>query len=186
MAGMSGDDDHGLSPSAARLLGEATARLAADPERSDDIGRIDAALGRIRRSMARQSLGRRVLADLGVAVESGLIEALHSIERGAGEDPAGVAIGTVAASLGIDPSQASRLVADAVRRGYVERVPSPTDGRRSVLRLSGAGEALLAAFQTHKRSLLHGHFEDWSREDLADFARLLGRFSAIVRPDDGA
>ncbi|MCX5495204.1 MarR family transcriptional regulator [Kaistia dalseonensis] len=163
---------------------DANNHAASDPARMDDIACIDAALGRIRRSMARQSLGRRVLDELGADVDSGLIEVLHAVQRGEA-DPAGVAVGTVAASLGVDPSQASRLVAEAVKRGYVLRVPAQDDGRRSVLRLSEKGRVLFARFEMHKRVILQDHFHDWSSEDLAAFGRLLTRFSSIARGEDG-
>jgi DNA-binding MarR family transcriptional regulator len=153
-----------------------------DPDRMAAIERIDAALGRIRRSMARQSLGRQVIETLGTDVDSGQFEVLHAIGRQA-DHGGGVAVGTVAARLGVDPSQASRLVAGAVERGLVVRVAAQADGRRSELRLSDAGEALLARFEVAKRALLGEHFRDWPEADLSDFARLLARFATIARGD---
>lgn len=178
-----GSTDHSTGERLGPRRDEAETPLAADPARAADIARIDAALGRIRRSMARQSLGRRVIGELGVDVDSSLIEVLHVVSGGQ-DDPTGVAIGTVAASLGVDPSQASRLVAEAVRRGYVIRVPAQDDGRRSVLRLSQEGAALFSSFETQKRTILLDHFADWSGDDLAAFGRLLARFSSIARGED--
>jgi len=98
---------------------------------------------------------------------------------GAEED--GVAIGTVAARLAADPSQASRLVADTVAAGLLARQASARDGRRSVLRLTPEGEALIEATRRRKHALLLAHVEDWSDSELAEFARLLKRFSTIAR-----
>src|SRR5918992_3792193 len=43
--------------------------------------------------------------------------------------------------LGLDAGYLSRLVRGLERRGLLERAPSPTDGRRSHLRLSREGRA---------------------------------------------
>jgi len=166
-----------------RLNTEARQRLAQEPDRAADVERIDSALGRIRRSMARQSLGRRVLAELGAAeIDPSLVEVMHAILSGEAEDPGAASIGMVAQAMGVDPSQASRLVREAVAAGLVVRVAAPQDARRSVLRLSELGATLMAGTRNHKLALLLDHFHDWSEQDLAEFARLLTRFSSIARP----
>jgi DNA-binding MarR family transcriptional regulator len=167
-----------------RLGADALERLEREPERAEGIERIDAALGRIRRSMARQSLGRRVLADLGADIDPSLVEVLHAIAGGGGAtSPDAVSIGIVAQEMGVDPSQASRLVREAVAAGLVGRVASPDDARRSALQLTELGAALVASSRNYKHALLLEHFRDWSEQDLRDFARLLTRFSSIARPD---
>lgn len=155
---------------------------AADGDRAAHVARVDESLGRIRRSMARRALGRRVLADLGAPVDPAVMEVVEAIARGG--DESDVAVGTVAGLVGVDPSQASRLVASAVKSGLVARVASQEDGRRSALRLTDSGGKLLRETRQHKRALLGAHFSGWSDEDLADFARLLERFSTIARRDD--
>ena len=152
-----------------------------DETRLAAVGTIDGALGQIRRSMVRRGLGRRVLDDLGVAIEPALVEVLDAVAELTGAEADGVAVSTVAARLGVDPSQASRLVAETVATGLLARHASQRDGRRSVLRLTPAGEALIEATRQRKRAILLAHVEDWSDSELADFARLLQRFSAIAR-----
>jgi DNA-binding MarR family transcriptional regulator len=169
-----------------RLNAESLERLAREPARADGIERIDGALGRIRRSMARQSLGRRVLSDLGADIDPGLVEVLHAVAGSGSEAPGAVSIGTVAQEMGVDPSQASRLVREAVAAGLVLRVASPDDARRSALQLSERGAALVAGARNYKHALLLEHFRGWPEQDLEDFARLLTRFSSIARPGDGA
>ena len=149
--------------------------------RADAVAEIDAALGRLRRSMARRSLGRRVLDQLGVAIEPAVVEVIDIIAEADALEPAGVAIGTVAARLDVDPSQASRLVAESVRAGLVTRLASPGDGRRSVLKLTPAGSALIDATRRQKRALLLGHVADWNDDELAAFAALLARFATLAR-----
>lgn len=155
---------------------------AAEGGRAEQVARVDESLGRIRRSMARRALGRRVLTELGATVDPAVMEVVEAIARGG--DESDVAVGTVAGLVGVDPSQASRLVASAVKAGLVARVASQDDGRRSTLRLTESGRTLLRDARRHKRALLGAHFAAWSDEDLADFARLLERFSTIARRDD--
>lgn len=149
--------------------------------RSAAVAEIDAALGALRRSMARRGLGRRVLEQLELTIEPALVEVVDVIADAAGSEPGGVAIGTVAARLSVDPSQASRLVAESVRAGFVERLASAADGRRSVLKLTPAGESLIAATRRQKRALLLGHVADWTDAELTAFAGLLARFSSPAR-----
>lgn len=170
---------------ALRLGLEAAERLAADPLRAAEVAKVDVALAHIRRSMARRGLGRRVLAELGLNIDASVAEVLEAVDAEDDRDAGDIAVGTVAARLLVDASQASRLVAEAVRLGLVRRVPSQADGRRSALALSDTGKALLASTRNYKRSLLRDHFAGWSDSDLSDFARLLTRFSSIARPGDG-
>ncbi len=149
--------------------------------RDDAVARIDAALGRLRRSMIRRGMGRRVLDELALAIEPAIVEVVDAIDEAARSEADGVSVATVAERLVVDPSQASRLVAEAVRTGLVERLASQADGRRSLLRLTDSGTALIAATRQAKRRLLRAQIDDWSDVEVAAFADLLGRFSAIAR-----
>jgi len=149
--------------------------------RDDAVARIDAALARLRRSMIRRGLGRRVLDELGLDIEPAIVEVVDAIDEAARSEADGVSVATVAERLVVDPSQASRLVAEAVRAGLVERLASQADGRRSLLRLTDSGRGLIAATRQAKRRLLGAQIDDWSDAEVAAFADLLGRFSAIAR-----
>ncbi len=149
--------------------------------RDDAVARIDAALGRLRRSMIRRGLGRRVLDELSLAIEPAIVEVVDAIDEAARSEADGVSVATVAERLVVDPSQASRLVAEAVRAGLVERLASQADGRRSLLRLTDSGRGLIASTRQAKRRLLAAQIDDWSDAEVAAFADLLGRFSAIAR-----
>ena len=50
-----------------------------------------------------------------------------------------VTVGLIAERLGIDPSRASRVVAEVVDRGYARRVASQSDARRICLELTPQG-----------------------------------------------
>jgi DNA-binding MarR family transcriptional regulator len=62
--------------------------------------------------------------------------------------PEAAAIGR---DLGLDAGYLSRLLAGLEARGVVARAPSPTDGRRSTLRLTDAGRAAFAELDAHAR-----------------------------------
>lgn len=179
---MTNESDEAARSRIDRMEAEARERLAQEPARAADIERIDDALGRIRRSMARQSLGRRVLSELGADIDPALVEVLHAVAASEADAPGAASIGTVAQEMGVDPSQASRLVREAVAAGFVMRVASTADARRSVLRLSESGASLMNGARNHKRALLLEHFRDWPEQDLEAFARLLTRFASIARP----
>jgi DNA-binding MarR family transcriptional regulator len=53
-----------------------------------------------------------------------------------------MSMGELAAVLGIDPPNASVLVADLEAQGIVRRAPHPTDGRAKVVQATRKGKAL--------------------------------------------
>ena len=60
----------------------------------------------------------------------------------------------VAEYFAVDPSGASRMVADALRGGYVRRVASQTDGRRMFLELTDNGRKLLRTASRFRKRFL--------------------------------
>ena len=86
-------------------------------------------------------------------------------------------MGPVAALLGMDRTSLTAALKPLERRGLVEIVASETDRRARLLRLTGAGEALLAAAmpiweRTHEEieGELPGMDPDRLRADLAALA----------------
>jgi DNA-binding MarR family transcriptional regulator len=91
-----------------------------------------------------------------------------------------VTVGVVAARLGIDPSTASRLVAETVREGYLTRSASSIDARRTCLTLTEAGRALDASSRRFQRAVFELATDDWSAQDRLAFARLFVRFARAI------
>jgi DNA-binding MarR family transcriptional regulator len=121
---------------------------------------IDDALVRMRRLW---SASRR-----GPDMSSVLVVEACSRQR----DPATVR--DVARFAGVEHSTASRLVARAVRAGYVRRVPA---GRRVTLLLTPAGAELRARAVAFRTEWLAGVLAGWSDAEIATFARSMGRFA---------
>lgn len=59
----------------------------------------------------------------------------------------GIAVGDLAERLGISHAAVSQTRASLEREGLIASTPDPRDSRRSLLRLSDAGEALVAQLQ---------------------------------------
>lgn len=121
---------------------------------------------------------RKVLAgSTGRSVELSRILAVQAVEAGLEEPGGEVTVGAVAERLEIDQSTASRLVAEAIRDGYLSRAASEADGRRIRLELTEAGRKLAEDARRYQRSVFEDLTRDWSERDREEFARLLVKFA---------
>lgn len=85
----------------------------------------------------------------------------------------------LAGYLGVTKQAASQLVDHLVRRGYVTRVPDPTDARARILRMTDRGRACTDAAQEAAGETV----ESWRRQlSPRDFATLQSILSTIVVP----
>ena len=153
------------------------AKPAADP----DVAAVERAMVRIRRSVARRTFSR-VLAERGGApfewTHVGVVEAVA--EGGVDGEP--VTVGMVGERLAIDPSRASRVVTVALEAGVVERVVSPSDGRRIGLALTDAGRALERTVRAHRAAWMAAAMDGWPADDRRRFAELFTRFVDALVP----
>jgi DNA-binding MarR family transcriptional regulator len=93
-------------------------------------------------------------------------------------DSNGLRLSELADVLHMDLSTVSRQVQSAERGGLVDRVPDPSDGRASLVRLTPAGYAALERIRGVQRAEILAAIDDWPTEDQQSFARLMDRFSA--------
>ena len=143
------------------------------PSPARPLAELDRALLELRRLVNRPGYRHRLLGPLGRRVELSTVRVLHAVDQA----PTPPSIGTVAVTLAIDPSTASRLVEQRVKDGLLERSPDPDDRRRSVLRLTPSGYALLAELAASRIEMLSEVTEDWSSTDLRTLERLLERLT---------
>jgi len=144
---------------------------------------IEAALVRIRRRQSRRVLGRAATEGRAEPVNLDHVAALDAVEEGQGRGGE-VTVGDVADRLGIDPSRTSRIVAGAIRAGYLERTASQRDGRRTCLTITAAGRDVIDHAHRSRRALVEQLLHGWSAHDRSELARLLTRFTdAIVAVD---
>jgi DNA-binding MarR family transcriptional regulator len=88
------------------------------------------------------------------------------------------AIGEVARQLGLDRSNASRMLAEAVAAGLVTKTVSPEDARRTELGITTAGHELLAAARAWQDQAFARLVADWPAADARRLAGYLQRLAA--------
>ncbi|UAK29969.1 MarR family winged helix-turn-helix transcriptional regulator [Nocardia asteroides] len=125
---------------------------------------VAAAMVRIRRRQTRGALS-------GGAIPVAVFRVLDAVADGAADT-----VGGLAPALGVDQPRASRLVAQAVSSGLLERVADQRDGRRSVLRLTATGCRATAEARADRCSAMAAAMAEWTPAERVEFARLLERF----------
>ena len=171
-------------PSRDDALSDFLAGVGIAPRVTEAALEIDAVMQRWRRRFFKRELGHRALNALGLADQLDLTQldvliAIWAPTNEFGEESQQeTMIGTVADRLRIDPSRASRLVSEAISRGYARRTVSQEDARRTVVELTDRGTAVVHAVR-HFKFLVMGEFlSDWTEEEIATFLPLLERFSS--------
>jgi DNA-binding MarR family transcriptional regulator len=149
-------------------------------KRQADLAAIEAALVRIRRRQTRRVLGWAANEGRSEPINLDHIAALDAVAEGLQDNAGEVTVGEVAERLGIDPSRASRVVSAAVNAGYLQRVASQQDGRRTCLAITDAGHSVIEHAHRTRRALVDEAVRGWSAQDRAEFARLLTRFTEAL------
>jgi DNA-binding MarR family transcriptional regulator len=155
------------------------------PEAAEAIVTIDAAMTRIRRSMMRRETAAAILGELDPSLDLQKLDVMSAVMHWHPENDADatreVTVGTVAERMGIDPSRASRLVAEVVEAGYIRRIASQQDSRRIVLEPTDKGVAFGEEFRARKTAMMTTGMGGWTEAELTNFATLLERFSQWAR-----
>jgi DNA-binding MarR family transcriptional regulator len=144
------------------------------------------ALFRLGRLFSRQPLQAVLDGRSAQAVELSRVLVVQAVTdeigsaTGPDEPSVEVTVGVIAERLGIDPSTASRLVAETVREGFLARSASAVDARRACLVVTEDGRALDAASRRFQRQVFEQATHGWSQCDRQAFARLFVRFAASV------
>lgn len=140
----------------------------------DNVFRIGQVMTRMRLMTGRRLIGRLAIQNVAPGLELSHLDVLDAVRRaeGAGE----VTVGTIAEILRIDPSRASRIVAEMVTRGVLRRKASQADARRIVVVLTALGQRLMSEIQAQKLSVIESIVADWSGEDVEAFSRLFDQF----------
>ena len=115
----------------------------------------------------------RMTADGRDDVESATHTVLHMVAAG-GPMRASDLAGSVHSDLSTVSRQAAGLVAD----GLLERRADPVDGRASLLALTAAGEAAVAAREASRVAFFARVLDGWTEGDLRQFASMMTQFTA--------
>lgn len=158
------------------------------PDAAQAVAAIDAVMHKIRRSILRRDFGRQVLAAIDPELETAHLDVISAIAHNPAwtdQPREEVTVGLIAERLAIDPSRASRVVADVVDRGYALRFASQSDARRICLELTEKGGRFVEAVRLNKWNLFSRALGQWNERDLITFAALLERFSSWSTDNDG-
>jgi DNA-binding MarR family transcriptional regulator len=137
---------------------------------------VERSMVRLRRGMSRQRLGKAAIRDHNLPVDVQVLHVVDVVDEGPDRPGEEMSVGLVAARLGVDASRGSRIVAEAVKSGYVRRVASQEDGRRIHLELTDAGRRVVEATRRTRQEHFAKAMSDWAPAERAEFARLLARF----------
>jgi DNA-binding MarR family transcriptional regulator len=140
----------------------------------EDILRIGQAMTRMRLMTGRRLIGRLAIQSVAPGLELSHLDVLDAVRRA--QTSGEVTVGTIAEMLRIDPSRASRVVADMVGRNVLRRRASQADARRIVVVMTSIGQGLLSEIQAQKQAIISEIVADWPEQDIEAFAVLFDRF----------
>nr|WP_281373116.1 MarR family transcriptional regulator [Kineococcus aurantiacus] len=86
-------------------------------------------------------------------------------------------VGALAERLGTDPSTTSRQTGELVKQDLLRKLPDPDDGRASLLAVTEAGHAVVAAMKQRRHEHLARAVEGFDDDELDAFTGLLSRFA---------
>jgi len=129
--------------------------------------------------LIRPDVDTRFLARSGVKLDRALFPLLA---RMGVMGPVGAV--ELAGIVGRDHSTVSRQLAKLEALGLIERSPSGTDGRVSLLQPSKTGKRMIATFARTRRKLMEEHFRDWSEDEREQLIRLLRKMTMGSAPTE--
>lgn len=139
------------------------------------------ALFQLGRAFGRFPSGQQPLDRSGRPVELSRILVVQVVAAHEADPAHGaVGVGAVAETLGIDPSTASRLVAETLRDGYLRRATAPGDARRAQLTLTPAGRDLAEGARDYQRAVFERLTHGWPAEERDRFAAQFVAFAAAI------
>ena len=162
--GMGHANGHGLAPA-----DEALDRRGRDP-----LDAIELAMA----ILARNAELVRSRSDINIDLDRSEYLLLRTLAHTGPAD-----IGTLATTLGLDPSTAGRQVPAMLRKGLVDRTAAPADRRRVVITPTDTGRRLLHATSRRRRELYARLLADWSDDDLHMFGAIMTRVNQAIARD---
>ncbi|MGG7517242.1 MarR family winged helix-turn-helix transcriptional regulator [Allorhizobium undicola] len=151
---------------------------AEEDRRQGILKRLGDDLGRLRLMMGRRLISRVALSRLGEGhgLELSHFDVVTFVARH--QSRQAVTVGMVAEQMRVDPSRASRVVSELVKRGFLRREACQSDARRTIVRLSPEGEKLADYFASIRHEVVSRTLEEWDEAELALFEPLFDRFIA--------
>lgn len=133
-----------------------------------DITELERALTRITHLLTRARRHGRAVAEAGVDIDRASVPLLRLLA----ETPDPLRPGELAAQLEVEAPHITRQVQRLEQAGYVERIPDPTDGRATRIRITLSGREAVDAIRAVNRRWMQEALADWTPEDLKLLAAL--------------
>jgi DNA-binding MarR family transcriptional regulator/catechol 2,3-dioxygenase-like lactoylglutathione lyase family enzyme len=150
--------------------------MRTDSSPRTDIADGGPALFRLVRFWSRRWAATAARDGTGDVAHVGLVLVLEAIDAASAKGSA--AVGDVAVELGLDRSNASRMLAAAVSAGFVTKTTSPDDARRTELGTTAAGRSLLTAARAWQQEEFAQLVATWPAPDASRFAGYLKRLAS--------
>lgn len=136
---------------------------------------VEASLGLLLRRSTRASLYSALVDQL-----DGVNETTYPVLSGiARMEP--VSSSRLAAEIGIDRTATTRYADRLVTAGLVAREADPADARSTLLRLTEQGRSIVEVARVRLVGQVEEALSEWSDEERAVFAAVLGRFVETLR-----
>ncbi|WP_028746474.1 MarR family winged helix-turn-helix transcriptional regulator [Rhizobium mesoamericanum] len=139
-----------------------------------DILRIGQSMTRMRLMTGRRLIGRLAIQSVAPGLELSHLDVLDTVRRA--QEVGDVTVGTIAEMMRIDPSRASRIVAEMVGRNILRRKASQADARRIIVVMTPLGQRLLSEIRAQKLAFVSEVVKDWNPEEIEAFAELFEKF----------
>jgi DNA-binding MarR family transcriptional regulator len=143
---------------------------AAPPQGTSE--QVEDALIPLVRYLASPRTWRQIAAATDVALDRARYIVLRAVAE---TEP--VRTTALAEQVGVDPSTMSRHVNLLEQAGLVQRVADPDDGRATSVSLSAAGRHVMEKVRAARHDLITNALTDWTPDDRAQLASLLGRLA---------
>ncbi|MFC5731056.1 MULTISPECIES: MarR family winged helix-turn-helix transcriptional regulator [Nocardioides] len=124
---------------------------------------------------------RRVIRERSEAVHPDLQPASYLV-LGYIRDHGPIRASAMCAVFGIDKGAISRHAQHLIDLGLVDRADDPEDGRATLLTVSEDGRRRIDAVAQSRRKALDQRLNDWTAEELGDFAGMLRRYNDALSP----
>lgn len=149
-----------------------------DTHVSEQMKTLHGALVSIVSTLNRPRNDERLIEKAGVQLDRALFSVLVSIER---LGPIGVV--ELAERTGRDYTTVSRQVAKLESLGLVKRRESPGDRRVREAIIARKGKAMTARIDAARERMGNVIFNDWSRDELDAFVKLIRRFADALEDE---
>lgn len=138
------------------------------------------ALFRLVRTFSRYPMREQWMEGVAQNIDLSRILVTEAVASVSGNSEREITVGVVAERLDIEPSTASRLVAETIEAGYLIRKPSLTDNRKIQLELTNAGQELVANAYKYQKEVFEYFTGDWNEAERQEFAQLLIKFVTSI------